>query len=193
MGDLAMREADYPGARARYAAALALFEAIPDSVGQMNTLVGMARLARDGERDLTAARRHFEAAFAIADRIPAFQDHPVVQGWRREYAALSDSGGSQPQMNTLPEETVRMLAVNTFAVRMSMPDKLDEWRGQLVGLRAEWAERGDDYQIEVEFADALLAILDDQPPSIPLDNPYADVVRQVVEAIAAFRAESGDG
>ncbi|MGQ9910545.1 MAG: hypothetical protein ACUVS2_17090 [Candidatus Flexifilum sp.] len=70
-----------------------------------------------------------------------------------------------------------------------VPDKRDEWRGELAAIRADWAGRGDDRTLEVEFADALLAVIDDQPPSIPPDNPYADVVRQVVAAIAAFRAD----
>jgi hypothetical protein len=90
-------------------------------------------------------------------------------------------------VNTLPVETVQQLAGVTVAVKTHVPDKLGEWREQLTGLRAGWDQEGEDYPIEVAFADALLAILDDQPPSIAPDNPYAGVVRGVVEAIAAYR------
>ncbi len=107
-------------------------------------------------------------------------------------AQLAAGSAPEPQISTLPEEVVRMLAVNTIAVRTRIPEKLAEWRGELGRIRADWVGRGDDYRIEVEFADALLAVMDDQPPSIPPGNPYADIVRQVVDAIAAFRA-GGEG
>jgi hypothetical protein len=55
----------------------------------------------------------------------------------------------------------------------------------LVRLRGEWAARGADYAIEVEFADALLAILDGGRPALDAGNPYAGVVGQVVAAIAS--------
>ncbi len=82
---------------------------------------------------------------------------------------------------------MRQLATNTVVVKTSLPGKLEEWRSVLAAQRAEWGTRGADYAIEVAFADALLAILDDQPPAIAPDNPYADAVRQVVEAIASAR------
>lgn len=86
---------------------------------------------------------------------------------------------------TLPVETVQALAGNTVAVLTGVPEKRNEWRGELGRLRADFAWRG--WAIEVAFADALLAILDDQPPAIPPDNPYAGVVQQVLAAIAGYR------
>jgi len=99
-------------------------------------------------------------------------------------------GGSTPAPSgpsTLPAETVNVLAGNTVAVKTGVPEKLDEWRTQVQHVRADFAGRGADWVIEVAFADALLAVLDDQPAALPDDNLYAGVVRQVVEAIEAFR------
>jgi tetratricopeptide (TPR) repeat protein len=85
--------------------------------------------------------------------------------------------------STLPDETVQMLCGNTVAVRTSVPEKLDEWQAQLVAIHADWLTRGDDWANEVAFAAALLAVLAGESPALPDENPYADVVAQVVKNI----------
>ncbi len=92
---------------------------------------------------------------------------------------------------TLPKEMVEGMARNTIAVKTGVPDKLDEWRQNLTQLRADFAGEGDDYATEVAFADALLTLLDDGAPSLPPDNPYADVIAEVARAIAAYREGGG--
>jgi tetratricopeptide (TPR) repeat protein len=107
----------------------------------------------------------------------------VMAALLADLAQAAAGGAGQGGVSTLPDETVRMLAGNTVAVRTGVPEKLAEWRGQLSAARADWSARGADWAIEVAFADALLAILDGQRPALPPDNPYADVVRQVIAAI----------
>jgi tetratricopeptide (TPR) repeat protein len=46
LGDLELREANYPQARSNYLQALELARGIPDLVCQLNSLVGLARLER---------------------------------------------------------------------------------------------------------------------------------------------------
>lgn len=53
----------------------------------------------------------------------------------------------------------------------------------LVVAQAERIRRGSDYAIEVTLADALVTIMDGGRPVLPEDNPYADVVRQLLIAI----------
>lgn len=53
----------------------------------------------------------------------------------------------------------------------SHTDQHDEWREDLTQLRVDSASRGEEYAIEVAFADALLAVLDGDSPSLPEDNP----------------------
>ncbi len=129
LGDWSVRQDDLDAARGFFAQAMTLYQAIGDRVGQMNTLISLARMARDKENDLAAAKRHFEAVFAIADRTPAFRDHPVVQGWRREYAALSgDAPASQDQMAELVMELLKLLyaAGGADAVREMLKGKLPD-------------------------------------------------------------------
>ena len=82
---------------------------------------------------------------------------------------------------------MRDLAGRTFAVKTSQSDMLDGWREILTDARAGFVEQGEDWANEVALADALLAILNDQPPVIASDNPYAEVVAQVITDIANYK------
>lgn len=102
-------------------------------------------------------------------------------------AQLAQGGENAPApggLSTLPAETVDTLAGNTVAVKTQVPDKLDEWRQNLQGIRTDFAGRN--WANEIAFVDALLAVLDDQPAALPDNNPYAPVVRLVVEAIRNY-------
>jgi hypothetical protein len=68
---------------------------------------------------------------------------------------------------------------------------LTEWREELTNARTDWLTRGEDWTIEVAFANALLAVLDDQAPALSPDNPYADVVQGIIAAIEKYREENG--
>lgn len=122
-------------------------------------------------------------------------DNPYADVLRQAIAAIAshNQGGESlfPASSTLPAETVQQLVGNTVAVMTSHIDKRDEWREQLAQLRADFASRGEEYAIEVAFADALLAVLDGDSPSLPEDNPYADVLRQVIDAIVSHNQGGG--
>lgn len=94
-----------------------------------------------------------------------------------------------PVQNTLSADTIQILAQNTYAVKTHAPDQLSQWRETLVNARKDEIARGNEETYEVAFVEDLLAILDDQAPTLPADNPYADVVRQVVEAIQNDRSQ----
>lgn len=107
-------------------------------------------------------------------------------------ALLAQLRGEEPpasSQSTLPQETINTLAGNTVAVKTNVPDMRDEWYSALQGAQADWASKGDDWAIEVAFVEALLAIMDDAPASLPPDNPYASVVAQVIEAIDGYSEE----
>jgi hypothetical protein len=45
-------------------------------------------------------------------------------------------------------------------------------------------QQGANWQIEVEFFTAILAILDEQPPSLAADHPYASAIVAIQNGIA---------
>lgn len=90
LGDLSRLEDDLPAARAYYHRAEALFDAIGDRAGLLNTLRQYALLEKQAG-NIEKAMGFYEQCLTLADSIPAYANHPVVQGWRREYEQLSGS------------------------------------------------------------------------------------------------------
>lgn len=99
-------------------------------------------------------------------------------------AAQNPATSASGAVSTLPAETVQTLCANTVAVRTAVPDKLDEWQAQLTTVRADWLTKGADWEPEVAFIEALLAVLRGESPVLAESNPYAGVVAQVVKAVA---------
>jgi len=165
----------------------------------MNTLMNQARMAHtQGQFDI--AIQLFLEVLEIVENMPDFRDHPVVISVRRELIVVLDQAGrhdeaqvlrvqlptEQPTQSTLPQDTINTLTVNTAAVKTSAGAQFDEWRTALQSFRDSSTTRGDDWLPEVAFADALLAVLDDQPASLPDSNPYQSAVQKVIEAIADY-------
>mgnify|MGYP005861058339 CR=1 FL=1 len=176
--------------------------------GEAGTLVNMAvaytaldevnraiELAESALSVLKAVNLPYDAAGASQTQYDDFITQLKAQrdggASTEEVQAASDQTTSEGP-STLPAETVQTLAQNTYAVMTGAPEHLDDWRAQLQDLLGQWSQNGPDYAIEVAFAQALLGILDGESPALPDDNPYADVVRQVVAAIAEHRSGSGD-
>jgi hypothetical protein len=88
-----------------------------------------------------------------------------------------------------------MIAANTLMVLTTAPDRLPQWR---TGVRTSYqqAQRAN-AQDEIELFAALLALLDQVPPTISPENPYAGLIqaiqRQVAKAKAEAPAEDEDG
>jgi len=76
--------------------------------------------------------------------------------------------------------------MNTAAVKTSAGAQFDEWRTALQSFRDSSITRGDDWLPEVAFADALLAVLDNKPVSLPDSSPYQSAVQKVIGAIADY-------
>jgi len=89
LGDLHLRQNQFDEARAKYVAALRLFEQIGSIEGQLSTLHGSAVLEiKTG--DFATGLTYFERCFSLAASTPSFNEHPLIQAWRQEYAVLVD-------------------------------------------------------------------------------------------------------
>ena len=87
---------------------------------------------------------------------------------------------------TLHPEVINALCQNTFAVMTGAPDHHTEWLDEVATLRLDVASRGVDWIAELEFIDALTAILQTQPTSLGEDNPYIDIIAEIQKAIEAY-------
>lgn len=75
----------YTSAVERYQQALAFGQQIGDFTSQLNSLKGLAYTCR-AQDDMARACRYAQDLLALADSHPFFKTHPVVQGWRDEFA-----------------------------------------------------------------------------------------------------------
>lgn len=174
----------------------------PDLVNDQQLLARWQR-ERDGnsdgeagppeEEELAAFMQAVQTVFAqggadaVREMLKGQGPDEVIEAVIEQVAQASGNSPAQNSPSTLPDETVQMLTGSTAAVKTSVPEKLDEWQGRLREIRADFAGRGPDWDIEVAFADTLLAVLDDQLAELPESNPYAPVVRQVLQAIEDFQ------
>lgn len=123
-----------------------------------------------------------EEAVRIALKEFGVPDHIIEQ----LIARIIQKAHNFPQIstiNTLPEETIEGIIKNTYLVKTSMPDELENWRTTLKALNQEWIAEGENYAIEVAFAESLLALLDDKPTSLPKENPYHLYLQQLLDAL----------
>jgi tetratricopeptide (TPR) repeat protein len=164
-----------------YDQALPLYQAVGDRGGEGYTLHNIA-LIYEAEGDLDKALACETRSVELLDAVEDMNAGTVRQNLER--LQLKHSRQLETPSN-LPTKTVNALASNTVAVKTNVPDKLSEWRARLKSIRDNFASDG--WQNEIAFADALLAVLKDQPASLPDYNLYQSVLRQVIDGITQYR------
>src|SRR5579864_2897032 len=85
----------------------------------------------------------------------------------------------------MPAEQLQVIVHNTVAVMTTMQERHAEWHKTIAGALQDAQQRGADWQIEVDFYTAVLALLDGESPSLPDDHPYAAALAQIRTGIAA--------
>jgi tetratricopeptide (TPR) repeat protein len=108
LGDLESRLGNVAQARQHYDAALPLYEAEQDPVGKMNTWISLAELEASLGR-MPEAERYYQQVFDLAEQI-GFANHPVVQGWREEYARLAGPQDVNQSVAATQEMAVLLIA-----------------------------------------------------------------------------------
>ena len=74
----------------------------------------------------------------------------------------------------------------------TIQESRSEWREAMANSLQQAQQEGADWQIEVEFFTAVLAILDGEAPALPADHPYAPALAKIQEGIAAGGLEDDD-
>src|SRR6266566_160061 len=90
----------------------------------------------------------------------------------------------------MPTEQIELIVSNTVAVMTSVQDRRDEWREDIAQMLQNAQQQGADWQIEVDFYTAILALLDGQTPGLLGDHPYAPALRAIQEGIATGGLQS---
>ncbi|MFZ4828089.1 MAG: hypothetical protein ACOYLB_12120 [Phototrophicaceae bacterium] len=91
---------------------------------------------------------------------------------------------------TLDPEVINAICQNTYAVMTGSSEHYDVWVKEITTLYIDIENRGVEWEAELAFLDAIIAILHNQPIDVPDDNPYVDIATQVQKAIEAYHQES---
>ncbi|MGB8343707.1 MAG: CHAT domain-containing protein [Ktedonobacteraceae bacterium] len=171
-----------------YEQALVLLREVGDRAGEGVTLVNMAVLQYQEQRPQEAIA-NMEQALAIlrATGLPQDAAGQTPEMIEQVLRAMRDGTfGSQPSSNSsiMPAKQLEVIVANTVAVMTTVPERRTEWHGAIAHMLADAQQRGADWQIEVEFFTAILAILDGQPLSFAVDHPYAPAIAAIQNGIA---------
>lgn len=172
-----------------YEQALPLRREVGDRAGEATTLGNMAELLY---QDLHRAQ---DAIAAMLQAIAVLDETGLPQtsggNTREELQQYLDAirqgivFGRTNQTATMPAEQLQAIVHNTVAVMTTMQERHTEWHKTITGALQDAQQQGADWQIEVDFYGAVLALLDGQTPSLPGDHPYAAALAQIQAGIAA--------
>lgn len=184
----------------RYAEALDAFEQsiqlqrqVNHHAGESASLVGAARILYRHLNRREDAISYMEQAIATLEAAHLSQDaaghtadmlHQVVSTMQRS----EELGKFSDETETLSVAQTQQIVGNTIAVMTVAHDKLAEWRTAMIGALQHAHQHDNDWQAEAEFFQAILNILNDHPPALPADHPYAAAVTEIRRGIKVGRA-----
>jgi len=181
-----------------YEQALSITKEVGDRAGEAATLVNMAVLLYQDQQSPREAITNIEQALTILRETGLPQDaagqtreqlEQVLQVLHAEMFATGQSIGA----STMPAEQITAIVNKTITIITILPERQTEWREAITLALQDAKSHGADWQIEVEFFTAILAILDGQPPSLPADHPYAAAIAAILDGIATGGPAPDDG
>ncbi len=116
---------------------------------------------------------------------------PVQFGtvWQEVITETQPDWLREVQVTSLPEEARRaveqlnIIVAKTITVMTEMPEKRMEWHDEINGALRK--AQGINRSQEAEFFTAILAILENQSASLPVEHPYAIVIDSIQASIVA--------
>ncbi len=179
-----------------YEQALPLRREVGDRAGEATTLANMAALLYQDLHRSQDAIDAMQQAIVVLDETGLPQTSGGDTRERlRQYLDAMRQGISLEQANqsaTMPAEQLQVIVHSTVAVMTTMQERRAEWHKTITGALQDAQQRGADWQIEVDFYGAVLALLDGQAPSLPGDHPYAAALAQIQSGIAAGGVQDDD-
>lgn len=184
----------------RYGDALAAFEQsiaiereVGNYAGEAAGLVGAARLLYRHLDQRDQAVAYMEQAVAALDAGGLEQDfaghttemlRQVLDTMRRngELAVLQEDGDS------LSDEQLQQIVGNTIAVMTVAQDKRAEWRTAMMGALQHARLQEPRWNDEVDFFEAVLAMLDGQTPHLAEDHCYVAALVEIRRGIKVGKA-----
>jgi tetratricopeptide (TPR) repeat protein len=182
----------YTEAQEAFEQSIAISQQINNPAVEAAGLKALASLLYQHLNQTPAAIANMERAIAVLKKVGlkydgAGQSVEKLQGYLQAMRTGNSPGSQAPAPSTMPTEQIQAIVSNTVVVMTIMPEKQSEWRETITEDLQDAQQRGADWQIEVDFFTAVLAILDGQSPSLPAEHPYAEAVTAIQEGIAQMK------
>jgi len=94
-----------------------------------------------------------------------------------------------PAQNTVSSKAMQRVADATLMVMTGNSLKRKAHVADLTKARSQARSKAN--WLGLQFIDALLALLNDQVPMLPADDPYANTVQQIIADIQRYREQGG--
>jgi predicted ATPase len=162
--------------------ALPIAREVGDRAGEAITCFNMALLLRDrGEAEKAIELLRQAVALERQVQHPDYQqDATMLSEWEKALQNGDPLPGSK-QTPRLSQEQLQTIIHNTIFVMTRMSEKQQEWR-EAVSVMVEKSQN-QRWQKEMDFFQAILAILNGDPPELPQGHPYAAAVQSILAGI----------
>jgi tetratricopeptide (TPR) repeat protein len=173
-----------------YEQALPLKREVGDRAGEAAMLANLADvLFRYLNRSQEAITKMEQAiAVLVETGLPqdaAGQTRELLQQYFDAMHQGTSYNTANDSQEIMPSAQLQVIVTNTVIVMTTMQEHRAEWREAMAGALQEAQQQGADWQFEIEFFGAVLAILDGAAPALPGDHPYAPALAKIQEGIAA--------
>jgi tetratricopeptide (TPR) repeat protein len=172
-----------------YEQALPIRREVGDRAGEATTLANMADVLYQYLNRSQEAITKIEQAIAVLVETGLPQDSAgQTRDELQHYLGAMRQGLSPGQTisgpTTMPIAQIQQIVTNTVALMTTVQESRTEWREAIANALQQAQQEGADWQIEVEFFTAVLAILDGKAPTLPGSHPYAPALAKIQEGIA---------
>lgn len=182
----------YAEAREAFEQSIVLSQQISNPAVEAAGLKALALLLYQHLNQTQEAIANMERAIAVLKKVGlkydgSGQSVEKLQSYLQAMRTGNSSGNQAAGPSTMPTEQIQAIVSNTIAVMTLVQEKHSEWREAMANAVQNVQQRGANWQIEVDFFTAVLAILDGQSPSLPAGHPYAEAVTAIQEGIAQMK------
>jgi tetratricopeptide (TPR) repeat protein len=180
-----------------YEQALPITREVGDRAGEATTLANMAGVLYRYLNRSEEAIIKMEQAIAVLVETGLPQDSAgQTRDQLQHYLDTMHYGISPGQAvggpATMSVTQLQVIITNTVVVMTTMQERRAELREAMENALQQVQQEGADWQIEIEFFSAVVALLDGRPPALPGDHPYAPALAKIQEGIAEGGVEDDD-
>jgi tetratricopeptide (TPR) repeat protein len=188
---------DYGEAQTAFEQSILLSQQITFPAAEVAGMVGLSMLLYQHLSRPQEAIVQMEQAIAVLVETDLPQDAAgQTRDQLQQYLAAMRQGISLDQTisspTTIPAAQLQVIVANTITVMTTVQERRVEWRESIKNTLQQIQQQEGDCQNEIEFFNAVLALLDGKSTALPENHLYVRALTQIQEGIAADGQEDDE-